>query len=78
MDNDLNLNDSPNLPDGTSGANAGGAASMGDLPSSALKNGFVTEGQRTERYDSEITGENTVGNPAELGGVCGRPQGWAR
>jgi hypothetical protein len=78
MDNDLDLNDFGALPDGTSAANAGGSASMGGMPASALKKGFVTEGERTSAYDPQIDSEMTMGAPAEAGGVCGRPQGWAR
>ena len=74
-DANLNLNDSPVLPDGTAAANAGGYGAKG----SELKSGVLADAvPRTPNWDPDITGENTVGDPATFGGVCGRPQGIAR
>jgi len=79
-DANLNLNDSPVLPDGTASANAGGSiAEVPGTDAASLKRGFASDAcERTPNWDPQITGENTVGDPATFGGVCGRPQGMAR
>ncbi len=59
---------------GMTSSSANGA-SAGDV-----KKGFTKPAlERTDAYDPETDGgTNVVAKDAPMGGVCGRPQGWAR
>ena len=76
MDSDLDLNKSGALPDGTASANAGGFGAK----SADFKRGhMVVDVEKTPQFDSDVTGENQVGDPMKFNpGFLGRPGGWAR
>lgn len=83
MDNDLNLNDSADLPMGDDNLSDATGGSMGDLSTKDVRQGFSTMGvpntQTVLPVDNEDdSGENYVGNPTERGGFLSRPEGWER
>lgn len=54
-------------------------ADSGKVSADDLNRGFVAlEVQRTQPFDPNLTGENSVGDPYSVGGVCGRPRGFQR
>lgn len=79
---DLNLNDSAPLPMGSSTEGAAGG-SLGDASMADLTKGFVNENKADADpvplfSDDSAGGSNATAPNLTIGGVLGRPAGWAR
>lgn len=83
MDKDVDLNSGSNLPDGTAASQSGGFGASASEKRVGFLNVMDSDDRAENLYSEDDCApeyvDGTQTKPlSEVGGFCGRPQGWQR